>query len=121
MEFPSTTRRQSHIHPGDFARYREIGLRDLSAPTAVLNAPWCQVKRGPELRHAADIGGGRVEKSGISSARAGSFGPGVFSMLGLVTLTAPCGGRSGLPNVAACATPPRQRPLMLLRPHSAVI
>ena len=24
MEFPGTTRRQPHIHPGDFARYREI-------------------------------------------------------------------------------------------------
>jgi hypothetical protein len=29
----------------------------------------------------------------------------MFKVFGLVTLTAPCGGRSGLPNDAACATP----------------
>jgi hypothetical protein len=62
MELPDTTRGQSHIHAGDFTRNREIGLRNLSAPTAALNAPRSQIKRGPELRRAADISGGRVEE-----------------------------------------------------------
>src|SRR3954463_11307001 len=48
------------------------------------------------------VGGER--KAGSASARPASCGPGIARALGSVTLAAPSGGRSGLPNEAACAS-----------------
>src|ERR1700722_6142521 len=47
---------------------------------------------------------GGLRNDGIVLASAGSWGPGIESASGFVTLTAPCGGKSGLPNDAARAT-----------------
>src|SRR3984957_17292870 len=46
---------------------------------------------------------GGLRKAGWLPAKPGSWGPGSVSALGLVTLTAPSAGSSGLPNVAAFA------------------
>ena len=48
---------------------------------------------------------GGSKKAGMVLASVASCGPGVVSALGTVTLTAPSGGRSGLPSEAAAATP----------------
>src|SRR5258706_4476677 len=61
------------------------------------------------LNDAQNIGmpltsvGGGLPAAGIWRARVGFWGPGSASALGLVTLTAPSGGRSGLPSCAALA------------------
>jgi len=47
--------RQPHVDAGDALRNREIGLRHLSRPAAVLNALWRIVERGPEHRHVAHV------------------------------------------------------------------
>ena len=47
--------------------------------------------------------GGGDRKEGSAPASVASCGPGVSSVLGSVTLTAPCGGWFGLPKVAAPA------------------
>ena len=68
------------------------------------------MRRGAKLNEAQNTGmlptsvGGGSRKAGIVSASPVSCGPGIVSVLGLVTLTAPCGGRSGLPKLAARTT-----------------
>jgi hypothetical protein len=68
------------------------------------------MRRGARLNEAQNCGmlptsvGGGSRNVGIVLASAGSCGPGIVNPSGLVTLTAPSGGRSGLPNEAARAT-----------------
>ncbi len=40
MHLADAARSQAHVDAGDGVRNREIRLRDLARPTAVLNAPW---------------------------------------------------------------------------------
>src|SRR5580693_449314 len=48
------------------------------------------------------VAGGDVAE-GNWLARAGFCGPGSMTLAGFVALIAPCGGRSGLPKLCACA------------------
>ncbi len=56
MQFANAAGRQSHIHAGDGFRNREVRLRHLPRPAAVLDAAWCVVERGPNLGHAGNVG-----------------------------------------------------------------
>src|SRR5882724_11958145 len=60
MKLPNAARSKSHVDAGDRRRNREIRDRDLPGPAAALNALGCNVERGPEPRHAAYVGCGRV-------------------------------------------------------------
>ena len=68
------------------------------------------MRRGARLNEAQNCGmlptsvGGGSRNVGMVLASAGSCGPGIVNASGLVTLTAPSGGRSGFPNEAARAT-----------------
>src|SRR5260370_30725692 len=68
---------------------------------------------------------GGLRKDGRLLASAGFWGPGSVRLWGLVALTAPCGGRSGLPNdsaplavAARAATPPAAPAASTLRLES---
>src|SRR5262245_6466503 len=60
-------------------------------------------------RPPTSVGGGDCT-SGNCLARSVFCGPGSVRLLGLLALTAPCAGSSGLPNVAACAEPTTAAP-----------
>ena len=47
---------EPHVDAGNLFRDREVRLRHLARPAAVLNAARRIVERGPEHRHVADIG-----------------------------------------------------------------
>ena len=57
MQFTDAAGGEPHVDAGNLAGDREVGLRDLASPAAVLDAPRREIKRGPELRHAANIRG----------------------------------------------------------------
>jgi hypothetical protein len=59
MQFADATGGQSHIHAGDGRRNREVRLRHLPRPTAVLDAAWRGIERGPDLRYPPNVGGRR--------------------------------------------------------------
>ena len=56
VQFPDAAGRQPHVDARDRVRNREIFLRHLARPAAVLNALWRIVEGGPVHRHAADVG-----------------------------------------------------------------
>ena len=56
MHFPYAPGGESHVDPGDLFRDREVELRHLTRPAAVLDALWRIVERGPKHRHVAYIG-----------------------------------------------------------------
>jgi len=92
---------EPHVDAGDRLGEREVGLRHLARPAAVLDALGGVVERGPVLRQSADIGCGRRYGIGKLPAMTGFCGPGSTRLRGFWALIAPCGGRSGLPKVCA--------------------
>src|SRR4051794_34624908 len=68
------------------------------------------MRRRARLKEAQNWGelptsvAGGSRKAGSAPARPTSCGPGIVRARGSVTLAAPSGGRSGLPNEAACAS-----------------
>ena len=101
VEFANAARAQAHVNARDGRRDMEVVPGDLPGPAAVLDAFGRKAERSPELRHAVDVGGRRVEETGLMASKSGSCGPGSVNASGLVTLTAPSGGRSGLPKPTA--------------------
>ena len=75
--------RQAHVDAGDLGRDREVGLRHLPAPAAVLDPSRGQVERGPELRRAADVGRRRVEEGGHGLGQRRIVRPGDRQGLGI--------------------------------------
>src|SRR5229473_1947724 len=80
MHLADAARSQPHVDAGDGVGNREIRLRDLARPTAVLNASWRIVECRPAKRHGADVGwrrrksrwklvpDGRILRTGIGDA-----------------------------------------------------
>src|SRR6476620_9269033 len=91
----------------------EISFEIAKSATVTCRAqPPSWMRLGALLKEAQFIGrpptsvaGGDCAE-GNCFARAGSCGPGSLRLEGVLAFTAPCGGSSGLPNVAACALEP---------------
>src|SRR5262245_22805649 len=91
----------------------EISFEIAKSSTVTWRAqPPFWMRLGALLKEAQSVGrpptsvAGGVRAKGNCLARAGFCGPGSVRLPGVLALTAPCGGSSGLPNVAACAAEP---------------
>jgi hypothetical protein len=79
----------------------EVVPVDLPSPAAVLDAFGRKVDEAQNCGMPLTSVAGGLRKLGSWPASPGSCGPGSVNALGLVTLTAPSGGRSGLPKPLA--------------------